>query len=175
MRIRCGRATVTGQPTVRKSDPVSLPAPHGQGRVIPKELRRCALLVAVCPVVCGPALGGVPPGVLSRWAGCVVHIPEDFVSLAVALAGAVVAVARLGTCVGRARLEVTERQLPLAGLAAVVSVVAAVLFTTDYALGGAGLPVRTIAMVTLGLYTPRALLKGPGHRAGGPGMSGGVC
>ena len=61
---------------------------------------------------------------------------------------------------GAPRLEVTERRLPLALLAVVVSVVAAVLFSTDYALGGAGLPVRTIAMVTLGVYRLRALLEG---------------
>ncbi|MGH3719962.1 MAG: energy-coupling factor ABC transporter permease [Pseudonocardiaceae bacterium] len=46
------------------------------------------------------------------------HIPDGFVSPAVAIVGAAVAVAGLGVCVRRARLDVTERQLPLAGLAA---------------------------------------------------------
>jgi cobalt/nickel transport system permease protein len=46
-----------------------------------------------------------------------VHIPDGFVSPAVAIAGAAVALAGLGVCVRRARLDVTERQLPLAGLA----------------------------------------------------------
>ncbi|MGH3872367.1 MAG: energy-coupling factor ABC transporter permease [Pseudonocardiaceae bacterium] len=46
------------------------------------------------------------------------HIPDGFVSAPVAVAGAVVAVAGLGLCARRAGLEVTERQLPLAGLAA---------------------------------------------------------
>ncbi|MBV8992850.1 MAG: energy-coupling factor ABC transporter permease [Pseudonocardiales bacterium] len=112
------------------------------------------------PVVCGPASWGVPPGVLSLWAGCVVHIPEGFVSPAVALAGAVVAAAGLGRCVGRARLEVTGRQLPLALLDVVSEGSRRALFSTDYALGGAGLLVRTIAMVTLGVYTLRAFLEG---------------
>ncbi|MEO7193242.1 MAG: energy-coupling factor ABC transporter permease [Pseudonocardiaceae bacterium] len=46
------------------------------------------------------------------------HIPDGFVSPAVAVAGAAVAVAGLGVCVRRAGRDVTERQLPLAGLAA---------------------------------------------------------
>ena len=46
------------------------------------------------------------------------HIPDGFVSPTVTVAGAVVAVAGLALCVRRARLDVTERQLPLAGLAA---------------------------------------------------------
>ena len=46
------------------------------------------------------------------------HIPDGFVSPTVAVAGAVVAVAGLGVCTRRAGLDVTERQLPLAGLAA---------------------------------------------------------
>ncbi|HSZ29412.1 MAG TPA: energy-coupling factor ABC transporter permease [Pseudonocardiaceae bacterium] len=46
------------------------------------------------------------------------HIPDGFVSPAVAVAGAAVAVAGLGLCARRARLDVAERQLPLAGLAA---------------------------------------------------------
>lgn len=202
------------------------------------------------------------PGALVRRAGCVVHIPDGFVSPAVAVAGAAVAVAGLGVCVWRARPDVTERQLPLAGLAAafflvlsapmipvavgteghllggtlavallgpwlgpvvitVVTVVqalffgdgglstlgvnvvnlalvpavvgypllrglqrvlpgdltataiaaglaavvtvltAAALFTAEYALGGvAGLPLRTVAVVTLGVYALIALLEG---------------
>jgi cobalt/nickel transport system permease protein len=47
-----------------------------------------------------------------------VHIPDGFVSAPVAVAGAAVAVAGLGLCVRCAGREVTERQLPLAGLAA---------------------------------------------------------
>jgi cobalt/nickel transport system permease protein len=47
-----------------------------------------------------------------------VHIPDGFVSPTVAVAGAAVAVAGLGLCVRYAGREVTERQLPLAGLAA---------------------------------------------------------
>jgi cobalt/nickel transport system permease protein len=47
-----------------------------------------------------------------------VHIPDGFVSAAVAIGGAAVAVAGLGVCVRHARLDVTERQLPLAGLSA---------------------------------------------------------
>jgi cobalt/nickel transport system permease protein len=47
-----------------------------------------------------------------------VHIPDGFVSPPVAVAGAAVAVAGLGLCVRYAGREVTERQLPLAGLAA---------------------------------------------------------
>ncbi|MGH3905705.1 MAG: energy-coupling factor ABC transporter permease [Pseudonocardiaceae bacterium] len=46
------------------------------------------------------------------------HIPDGFVSPPVAVAGAVVAAAGLAVCVHRAGREVTERQLPLAGLAA---------------------------------------------------------
>ena len=190
------------------------------------------------------------------------HVPDGFVSSAVTVAGAGVAVAGLGVCVWRARLNVTERQLPLAGLAAafflvlsapmipvvvgteahllggtlavallgpwlgpvvitvvtvvqalflgdgglstlgvnvvnlalvpaavgyplllglrrifphgltgtamaagmaaVVSVLAAaVLFTAEYALGGVGgVPLRTIAVATLGVYTLIALLEG---------------
>lgn len=190
------------------------------------------------------------------------HIPDGFVSPAVAVTGAALAVAGLGVCVRHARREVTERQLPLAGLAAafflvlgapiipvavgteghllggtlavtllgpglgpvvitvvtvvqalflgdgglttlglnvvnlalvpaavgypvllglrrvlprtptgtavaagaagVVSVLAAaVLFTTEYALGGAaGIPLRTVAVSTLGVYALVALLEG---------------
>jgi cobalt/nickel transport system permease protein len=46
------------------------------------------------------------------------HIPDGFVSPVVAGAGAVVAVAGLAVCVRRTGRDVTERQLPLAGLAA---------------------------------------------------------
>ncbi|MGQ0774674.1 MAG: energy-coupling factor ABC transporter permease [Pseudonocardiales bacterium] len=46
------------------------------------------------------------------------HIPDGFVSAPVAIAGAVVAVAGLAVCVRMAGRGVTERQLPLAGLAA---------------------------------------------------------
>lgn len=46
------------------------------------------------------------------------HIPDGFVSPHVAVAGAVVAAAGLGVCARRAGREITERQLPLAGLAA---------------------------------------------------------
>lgn len=46
------------------------------------------------------------------------HIPDGFVSPAVAIAGAAVAVAGLAVCARRAGRGVTERQLPLAGLAA---------------------------------------------------------
>lgn len=46
------------------------------------------------------------------------HIPDSFVSPAVAITGAAVAVAGLGVCVRRTRLNLTGRQLPLTGLAA---------------------------------------------------------
>jgi cobalt/nickel transport system permease protein len=46
------------------------------------------------------------------------HIPDGFVSPGVAVAGAAVAVAGLTVCVHRAGRVATERQLPLAGLAA---------------------------------------------------------
>lgn len=46
------------------------------------------------------------------------HIPDGFVSPAVAIAGAAVAVAGLAVCARRAGRGATERQLPLAGLAA---------------------------------------------------------
>ncbi len=51
------------------------------------------------------------------------HIPDGFVSAPVAVAGAAVAVAGLGLCVRHAGREVTERQLPLAGLAAALFLV----------------------------------------------------
>jgi cobalt/nickel transport system permease protein len=46
------------------------------------------------------------------------HIPDGFVSPPVAIAGAAVAVAGLAVCVRRAGQVATDRQLPLAGLAA---------------------------------------------------------
>lgn len=51
------------------------------------------------------------------------HIPDGFVSPAVAIAGAAVATAGLGVCARRARVELLERQLPLAGLAAALFLV----------------------------------------------------
>jgi len=47
-----------------------------------------------------------------------VHIPDGFVSAPVAAAGAVVAAAGLAVCARQAGAQLTERQLPLAGLAA---------------------------------------------------------
>ena len=46
------------------------------------------------------------------------HIPDGFVSAPVAAAGAVVAVAGLAVCTRQAGRSLSERQLPLAGLAA---------------------------------------------------------
>lgn len=46
------------------------------------------------------------------------HVPDGFVSPAVAVVGAAVAVAGLAMCVRQAGEELTERQLPLAGLSA---------------------------------------------------------
>ena len=46
------------------------------------------------------------------------HVPDGFVSPQIAVAGAVVATAGLGVCARRAGREITDRQLPLAGLAA---------------------------------------------------------
>ena len=142
------------------------------------------------------------------------HIPDGFVSPAVAVAGAAVAVAGLSVCVRRAGRGATERQLPLAGLAAAcflvlgapvipiavgteghllggtlavallglrrllprgsmgiavaagvaaaVSVLAAaVLFTAEYAVGGAaGLSLRTVAVSTIGMYALVAVVEG---------------
>jgi cobalt/nickel transport system permease protein len=82
----------------------------------------------------------------------------------------VVNLALVPAAVGYPLLRGLQRLLPrgftgtaiAAGLAAVVSVLAAaVLFTTEYALGGAaGLPLRTVATVTLGVYALIALLEG---------------
>jgi cobalt/nickel transport system permease protein len=47
-----------------------------------------------------------------------VHIPDGVVFPAVAITGAAVAVAGLGMCVRRTQLDLTGRQLPLAGLTA---------------------------------------------------------
>ncbi len=46
------------------------------------------------------------------------HVPDGFVSPTVAVVGAAVAVAGLAVCVRRTGGELTERQLPLAGLSA---------------------------------------------------------
>jgi cobalt/nickel transport system permease protein len=79
-----------------------------------------------------------------------VHIPDGFVSPTVAIAGAAVAVAGLGVCVRRARLDVTERQLPLAGLAAAfflvleIPIIPVVVGTSGHLLGG------TLAVALLG-------------------------
>jgi cobalt/nickel transport system permease protein len=79
-----------------------------------------------------------------------VHIPDGFVSPAVAITGAAVAVTGLGVCVRRARLDVTERQLPLAGLAAAfflvleVPIIPVAVGTSGHLLGG------TLAVALLG-------------------------
>ncbi|MGH3764031.1 MAG: energy-coupling factor ABC transporter permease [Pseudonocardiaceae bacterium] len=78
------------------------------------------------------------------------HIPDGFVSPAVAATGAVVALAGLAVCVRRARLDVAERQLPLAGLAAAFFLVLEAPFipvtvgTSGHLLGG------TLAVALLG-------------------------
>ena len=78
------------------------------------------------------------------------HIPDGFVSPAVAVAGAAVAVAGLAVCVRRARLDVTEQQLPLAGLAAAfflvlgVPIIPVAVGTDGHLLGG------TLAVALLG-------------------------
>lgn len=78
------------------------------------------------------------------------HIPDGFVSPAVAITGAAVAVAGLGVCVRRARLDVTERQLPLAGLAAAfflvleAPIIPVAVGTSGHLLGG------TLAVALLG-------------------------
>jgi cobalt/nickel transport system permease protein len=79
-----------------------------------------------------------------------VHIPDGFVSPAVAIAGAVVAVAGLGVCARRTRLELTERQLPLAGLSAAfflvleAPIIPVMVGTSGHLLGG------TLAVALLG-------------------------
>jgi cobalt/nickel transport system permease protein len=79
-----------------------------------------------------------------------VHIPDGFVSPPVAAAGAVVAAAGLAVCVRRAGLESTERQLPLAGLAAAfflvleAPIIPVAVGTSGHLLGG------TLAVALLG-------------------------
>jgi cobalt/nickel transport system permease protein len=78
------------------------------------------------------------------------HIPDGFVSPAVAIAGAAVAVAGLAVCVRRAGRGATERQLPLAGLAAAcflvlgAPVIPIAVGTEGHLLGG------TLAVALLG-------------------------
>ena len=78
------------------------------------------------------------------------HIPDGFVSPVVAVAGAVVAVAGLALCVRRAGLDVTQRQLPLAGLAAAfflvlgAPIIPVAVGTEGHLLGG------TLAVALLG-------------------------
>ncbi len=82
--------------------------------------------------------------------GRAVHIPDGFVSPTVAVAGAVVAVAGLAVCARRAGLDVTERQLPLAGLAAAfflvleAPIIPVAVGTSGHLLGG------TLAVALLG-------------------------
>jgi cobalt/nickel transport system permease protein len=79
-----------------------------------------------------------------------VHIPDGFVSPAVAITGVAVALAGLGLCVRRAGLDVAERQLPLAGLAAAfflvleAPIVPVTVGTSGHLLGG------TLAVALLG-------------------------
>ncbi|MGH3992617.1 MAG: energy-coupling factor ABC transporter permease [Pseudonocardiaceae bacterium] len=78
------------------------------------------------------------------------HIPDGFVSPPVAVAGAVVAAAGLAVCVRRAGQEVSERQLPLAGLAAAfflvlqAPIIPVAVGTSGHLLGG------TMAVALLG-------------------------
>ncbi len=78
------------------------------------------------------------------------HVPDGFVSPTVAVAGAAVAVAGLGLCVRRAGREGTERQLPLAGLAAAfflvlgAPIIPVAVGTEGHLLGG------TLAVALLG-------------------------
>jgi cobalt/nickel transport system permease protein len=100
------------------------------------------------------------------------HIPDGFVSPVVAIAGAAVAVAGLAVCVRRAGRVATERQLPLAGLAAaaflavtllgpwlgpvvitVVTVVQAAFFG-DGGLSALGLNVVNLALVPAAVGYP---------------------
>jgi cobalt/nickel transport system permease protein len=79
-----------------------------------------------------------------------VHIPDGFVSPPVAAVGAVVAAGGLAVCVRQAGREVTERQLPLAGLAAAfflvleAPIVPVAVGTSGHLLGG------TLAVALLG-------------------------
>ncbi|MGH4013223.1 MAG: energy-coupling factor ABC transporter permease [Pseudonocardiaceae bacterium] len=78
------------------------------------------------------------------------HIPDGFVSPPVTIAGAVVAAAGLAVCVRRAGQEVSERQLPLAGLAAAfflvlqAPIIPVAVGTSGHLLGG------TMAVALLG-------------------------
>lgn len=78
------------------------------------------------------------------------HIPDGFVSPLVAITGAAVALAGLGVCVRWARLDVAERQLPLAGLAAAfflvleAPIIPVTVGTSGHLLGG------TLAVALLG-------------------------
>jgi cobalt/nickel transport system permease protein len=78
------------------------------------------------------------------------HVPDGFVSPTITLAGAAVAVAGLGLCVHRAGRETTDRQLPLAGLAAAfflvlgAPVIPVAVGTQGHLLGG------TLAVALLG-------------------------
>lgn len=78
------------------------------------------------------------------------HIPDGFVSPPVAVAGAAVAAAGLAVCVHRAGREVSERQLPLAGLAAAfflvlqAPIIPVAVGTSGHLLGG------TLAVALLG-------------------------
>lgn len=78
------------------------------------------------------------------------HIPDGFVSPATAALGAAVAVAGLAVCVRRGRLDVTEQQLPLAGLAAAfflvlgAPIIPVAVGTNGHLLGG------TLAVALLG-------------------------
>lgn len=78
------------------------------------------------------------------------HIPDGFVSPPVAIAGAVVAAGGIAVCARRAGQEITERQLPLAGLAAAfflvleAPIVPVAVGTSGHLLGG------TLAVALLG-------------------------
>ena len=78
------------------------------------------------------------------------HIPDGFVSPAVAIAGGAVAVAGLALCVRRAGRDATEQQLPLAGLSAAAflvlsaPVIPIAVGTEGHLLGG------TLAVTLLG-------------------------
>jgi cobalt/nickel transport system permease protein len=79
-----------------------------------------------------------------------VHIPDGFVSPAVAITGAAVAIAGLGVCAHRARIQGTERKLPLAGLVAAfflvleAPIIPVAVGTSGHLLGG------TLAVALLG-------------------------
>ncbi|MGH3977625.1 MAG: energy-coupling factor ABC transporter permease [Pseudonocardiaceae bacterium] len=78
------------------------------------------------------------------------HIPDGFVSAPVAAAGAAVAVAGLAVCTRQATRTLTERQLPLAGLAAAfflvleAPIIPVAVGTSGHLLGG------TLAVALLG-------------------------